>query len=88
MFIVDTLPDEQLRQLVIDVFPILGGICNGEIETTRKNDFARGKSRRNLMFNAGVEKFTEDQHSFVLSVLLSSFKSEETTVDENFIFLV
>ena len=84
----DTLSDEQLEQLVVDVFPILHGILHGKVESSRKNNFATGKTRRDLMSNVGLEKFTEEQHSFVLSLLVSSFKSEQKEIDENFLYVV
>ena len=87
MFIVDTLSDEQLEQLLADVLPILHAINDGKVESSRKKDFQKTTTRRDLMFNAGMERFSEDQHSFVLAKLMSEFQHEKK-IDENFVFLV
>ena len=89
MFLVNTLSDEELRPLVVEILPILQDIRSGKRDSERKRDFETcGRTRRDLMFNAGMERFTEDQHHLVLSMLMKEFEPEKKKIDENFLFLV
>ena len=84
----NNLSDEELQPLVVDTIPILHDLGNGMVYSQRYVDFQSSPSRRDLMFNAGMERFTEDQHHLVLSVLLKEFEPEKKKIDANFLFLV
>ena len=88
MFLVNTLSDEELWRLVEEIIPLLHDIRSGKIFSERFQDFQSGPSRRDLMFNAGMEWFTEEQHHQVLSILMKEFEPQKKKIDEDLMFLV
>ena len=88
MFLVDSLSNEELRKLVVDVFPLLNEISMNKVECQRKRDYGRRATRKDMMFNVGMEKFSDDQHMFILSCLMTEFISRGRSLDQDFVFLV
>ena len=77
MFLVDSLSDEGLRQLVVQVFPNV---------QSHKRDYGRCQSRKH-MFNVGSE-VQEEQHSIILLCLMTEFILSGKNVNQDFLLLV
>ena len=88
MFLVDSLTDEELRERVVELFPLLNDICANKVQSERRQDYGKRQTRKDMMFNVGMEKFTEEQHSFILSCLITEFILSGKDISRDFLFLV
>ena len=52
MFLVDSLTDEELRERVVELFPLLNDICANKVQSERRQDYGKRQTRKDIVEQA------------------------------------